>query len=55
MKFKLKWASDFRGEKYETVDVNTVEDFKALYDKYHKALILDFEWMDITVYDDYIE
>ena len=49
MTFTLYKASDYTFR--ETITVNTLEDLKNIY----CSIIVDFEDMTITIYDDYVE
>lgn len=60
MKFTLKKTSDYKFHK--EITINTVEDLKALYNKFHCPLIVDFQDINeeehiqtIEIYDDYRE
>lgn len=38
------------------VDIFTIDDLRELYDRYGRnAVIVDFDEMTITIYDDYLE
>ena len=53
MKFTLRKASDY---KYgEPVEVSSMEGLKMLYEIYGYSLVIDFEEMTITIYDDYLD
>ena len=52
MKFKLRKASDWKFGK--EIEVNTLAELKAIEDC-DECVIIDFESMVITIYDDYIE
>lgn len=53
MDYELRFASNVY--KTETVHIDTIEDLKALYNKYDARLIIDFDDHYILVYDYYIE
>lgn len=53
MNWELNFASDWR--KRETVRIETIRDLEALYHKYGKKLIVDFEDRLVIIYDDYVE
>ena len=57
MKFLVTKASDLDYEEY--VEINTLEELKALSDKYNEELVINFDstrgFNQITIYDDYLE
>ena len=53
MDYELRFASNWN--KTETVHIDTIEDLKALYNKYEARLIIDFDDHYILIYDYYIE
>lgn len=65
MRFKLYHAKQYvwylpfetpeESEKVPSVDINTVEDLKKLYEKYKYRLVVDFESGAICIYDGYLE
>ena len=67
MKFTLCYASDFcdTHHRNEEIEIQTLEDLKALQDRYNEQLIVDFHHKPdrflptsnpiIMIYDDYIE
>jgi len=55
MTFTIEFASH-RTATPEYVDIETIDDLRELYDRYGRnAVIVDFEDMTITIYDDYME
>ena len=54
MKFTVVLASTW--EVMEEVQINTMTELKELYQQYNEfELIVDFEEMTITIYNDYVE
>ena len=54
MKFTVVLASTW--EVMEEVQINTMMELKELYQQYNEfELIVDFEEMTITIYNDYVE
>lgn len=54
MKFEISKASDIFYS--ANVIINTLEDLQTLYNQYgREALIVDFDLLEITIYDDYME
>lgn len=57
MKFLLNKASSFTYEEY--IEINNLEELKALSDKYNEELVINFnfnkEFGKIIIYDDYLE
>lgn len=53
MKFTLTFASNRNHE--EPIEIYSMNALKMLHDIYKTDLIIDFETMTITIYDDYIE
>lgn len=40
----------------EHIDISTIDDLRELYNRYGRnAVIVDFDEMTITIYDDYLE
>lgn len=55
MTFTIEFASHHAATP-EYVDIETIDDLRELYDRYGRnAVIVDFEDMTITIYDDYME
>lgn len=56
MKWKVFFASDVcNGSKTFTARIDSMRDLEALYHKYGKRLIVDFEAREIIIYDYYVE
>lgn len=53
MKFTLTLASNHRH--VEPIEIYSMDALKMLYEIYKTDLIIDFDTMTITIYDDYIE
>ena len=57
MKFLVNKASSFTYEEY--IEINNLEELKALSDKYNSELVISFnftkEFGKIIIYDDYLE
>lgn len=67
MKFELLWASSANRHRRETIEINTLEELKALQEREGSQLIVNFrvpaarwgslskELPEIWIYDDYME
>lgn len=57
MKFLVNKASNFNYEEY--IEINNLEELKALSEKYNRELVISFnftkEFGKIIIYDDYLE
>lgn len=55
MTFTIDFASHSSANP-EYIDISTIDELRELYDRYGRnAVIVDFDEMTITIYDDYLE